>query len=206
MTRILLTCFGPFPGAPANPSERVARRIARSRRLGIAGITADVQRFETVWTAVSEAPGAIARWKPDAVVMFGLAGRRRHISIEQRGTRHWSALASDAAGKRLATRLRPDGFSRRTRFNAASIAALLRRNGANCKVSRSAGTYLCNACYYSALGCDIPVVFIHIPGPMPGGRPRWRTKRRRMPQQLIETSCLAAVLETARQFNRSVPN
>lgn len=200
--KILITCFGPFPGAPANPTERIARRIQRSRRLALKGIKARIVRFETVWRAAFDAPAAISREKPDAVVMLGLAGRRRHISVEARGTRHWSPLHADAEGARLGSAPPPGRLQRRSIFNAAAIAALLKRSGAECRLSRDAGTYLCNACYYTALGAGPPVLFIHVPGAMPRLRPKVRTKRRRMRANVIEQACLLAVLEAARLARR----
>src|SRR3954471_13810260 len=80
---ILLTGFGPFPGAPANPTGALIERLARRRHPGFAGMRRVAHVFATSYAAVDrDLPALIARERPDALVMFGLAGRTKHIRIE----------------------------------------------------------------------------------------------------------------------------
>ena len=52
MTTILITGFGRFPGAPYNPSEPLARTVARRRRPALAYVKRVVHIFETSYAAV----------------------------------------------------------------------------------------------------------------------------------------------------------
>src|ERR1700704_6274078 len=97
MTTILVTGFGRFPGAPFNPTAERASRLARTARRR--GVSAIAHVFATSYAAVErELPALIAAHRPDAIVMFGLAGRRRHVSIEICARNRMSACAPDAGG------------------------------------------------------------------------------------------------------------
>lgn len=82
MTTILVTGFGPFPGMPFNPTATLVERIARTRRVHAALAT---HIFPTTFAAVDrDLPRLLARHRPDAVLMFGVAGRARGMRIERR--------------------------------------------------------------------------------------------------------------------------
>ena len=82
---ILITGFGPFPGAPFNPSEPLALELARRRHPAFAGVRRVAHVFRVTYEAVdAELPALIAREKPAALVMFGLAARTKHVRIETR--------------------------------------------------------------------------------------------------------------------------
>ena len=60
---ILLTGFGPFPGAPYNPTGRLVEKLARSRQL--AGVQRAAHVFRTSYEAVDrELPLLLMRDKP----------------------------------------------------------------------------------------------------------------------------------------------
>lgn len=114
MTTILVTGFGPFPGAPFNPTGPLVAQLARLRRPRLAGVTVVGHVFATSYAAVDhELPLMIARHKPDALLMFGLATRARTLRIETRA-RNTLALLPDAGG----------GTLRRTAIAAGGGAAL----------------------------------------------------------------------------------
>ena len=101
MTTVLVTGFGPFPGAPYNPTGPLVTRLARLRRPGLAGVTVIGHVFATSYAAVDrELPWLIARHRPDVVLMFGLAARTRGLRIETRA-RNALALLPDAGGGTL---------------------------------------------------------------------------------------------------------
>ncbi|MGC1356722.1 MAG: pyroglutamyl-peptidase I, partial [Xanthobacteraceae bacterium] len=80
--RVLLVGFGPFPGAPRNPSAILAERLTRGRRPALAATIRTAHVFATTYAAVdSELPRLLAG-RPDIVLMFGLAARRRQLCIE----------------------------------------------------------------------------------------------------------------------------
>src|SRR5215471_20740564 len=85
MTTVLVTGFGPFPGAPFNPTGPLVRGLARLRRPAFADVTIVSHVFQTSYEAVDrELPRLIARHKPDALLMFGLAPRAKTVRIETR--------------------------------------------------------------------------------------------------------------------------
>src|SRR5713101_7453563 len=66
------------PGAPLNPTEPLVRELARRRHPGDVRRVAHVCRVN--YEAVDrELPALLEREAPDALVMFGLAGRTKHV-------------------------------------------------------------------------------------------------------------------------------
>ncbi len=168
--KILVTGFGPFPGAAENPSALVALSLARSKRAGRhARVRAKV--VPTVYAKISTLLRLIEKEKPDAVLMFGLAGRARGLRIETRGKNRASVLHADAAGMK-ADRTLISGAPKSLPVTAP-VRALLRAArsaGANARLSSDAGSYVCNAAIfqtlYAARGKAAPLVaFVHIPWP-----------------------------------------
>ena len=168
MKTILITGFGPFPGAPFNPTGPLVRRLAKLR---IARTKIVTHVFETSYTAVDrDLPKLLRRYKPDAVLMFGLASRARIVRVE---TRAQNALAqiADAAGKT------PQRKAIAARRPAALPMALpsqlmlraLRKAGVRARLSRDAGQYLCNYLCWRATEAAMSrngpglAAFVHVP-------------------------------------------
>jgi pyroglutamyl-peptidase len=171
MTTVLITGFGPFPGAPFNPSGALACAIATVRRPGLAEVMRIAHVFATRYSVVDrELPELLARHKPDVVLMFGLAARTPFVRIETRARNAKSVLFADAEGRLPRTRaIAPDGPALR-RPRPAAFGRLLRTARAtrvDTRLSRDAGRYLCNYLYWRALeataGEDAIVQFVHIP-------------------------------------------
>src|SRR6185312_881060 len=100
-TTILITGLGPFPGAPFNPTMPLVHRLARLRRPGLSDVRLIGHVFETRYGAVDrELPELITRHRPDALLMFGVATRRKRLSIETRA-RNALALLPDAGSASL---------------------------------------------------------------------------------------------------------
>jgi pyroglutamyl-peptidase len=141
----------------------------------------------------------LAKTRPRAVLMLGLAARARFVRVELFGRGHASRLHPDATGatptdapaNRSALPLRTSG-------NPAGALAALRRVGIRTRLSASAGRYLCDACYAAALHqttpTGVPVIFVHVPWPRPapGLRPLARTRSFR-PTVARLCSALAAI-------------
>ncbi len=170
MRTILITGFGPFPGAPYNPTQKLVRDLARLRRPALADVTLIGHVFETSYAAVDrELPELIAQHRPDALLMFGLHGRARTIRIETRA-RNALALLPDASGKILRRGV-IDGdapFSLRMPMQAPALLAAAREAQVPAVLSRDAGRYLCNyLCWRAreAVGGDGPklAAFVHVP-------------------------------------------
>jgi pyroglutamyl-peptidase len=168
---VLLTGFGPFPGAPFNPSGPLVRKLARLRRPALADLRLVPHVFATSYRSVdTELPQMIARYRPDVLLMFGLATRSRHVRIETQA-RNTLAVLPDASGfVPAANAIRPMQPSRLPiRGPRAALLRAARGGRIPARLSRDAGRYLCNYLYWHGLefaarpGGPRLVVFIHIP-------------------------------------------
>jgi pyroglutamyl-peptidase len=192
--RVIITGFGPFPGAPFNPSAALARALARRRRPAFADLDRAAHVFATTYAAVDrDLPKLFAR-KPDLVLMFGLAGRRRHVCIETRARNAASLLFPDAGGYRPRNGVIARGGPAARSGNAAfaALAGATRTAEAPARLSRDAGRYLCNYLYWRALeraGNGRPLVqFVHIPPIRSKPRRKSATKARPNLAQLLDTA------------------
>lgn len=168
MTTILITGFGPFPGAPFNPTEPLVERLARVKLPGVRIVT---HIFETSYAAVDrDLPKLLKRHKPNAILMFGLATRARIVRIE---TRAQNALAvlPDVTGKIPKHHAIAKGKPAAVPMALPSQAILqaVRKAGVRARISTDAGQYLCNyLCWHAtaaATGTNGPDLagFIHVP-------------------------------------------
>jgi pyroglutamyl-peptidase len=168
---ILITGFGPFPGAPFNPTEPLAVELARRRHPAFANVRRVAHVFRTSYEAVDrELPTLIAREKPAALVMFGLAGRTKHVRIETRARNVLTRVVPDADGQIPGTAAivpgAPMALSLRTPARRLLMAALA--SGVPVALSHDAGHYLCNyLCWRAAeaarTGAPRLVAFVHVP-------------------------------------------
>jgi len=167
--RILIAGFGPFPGAPFNPSALLTVALPRRRRPALADMRIESHVFATAYAAVDrDLPRLFAR-KPDAVLIFGLAAHRPYLSVETRARNAVSPLSTDATGQRRRRATIDAGAPRSLSGNAPAAFLLdaLRRSRVPARLSRDAGRYLCNYAYWRALQHvekNRPLVqFVHIP-------------------------------------------
>ena len=202
--RVLITGFGPFPGAPFNPSAALAKALARRRRPALAGIERSTHVFATTYASVDrDLPKLFAqKQKPDIVLMFGVAGRRRQLCIETRARNAVSLLFPDAGG------YRPRHGVIKLRGPAALTgnAPFARLAGAvGTRLSRDAGRYLCNYVYWRALeqvrGARPLVQFVHIPPVDAKPRPRRGSKKTPTLAQLLQPAeaLLIALIAASRR-------
>ncbi len=184
--RVLLAGFGPFPGTPFNPSAALALALACRRRPALAGIDRSAHVFATTYAAVDQDLPKLFAQRPDVVLVFGLAARRRHICIETRARNTRSVLFPDAGGYRprhsIITAGAPSALIGRAPFERSLRA--LKASGLPARLSRDAGRYLCNYAYWCALqrahGSRAIVQFVHIPAIATPSRLR-RHSRQRLP-------------------------
>jgi pyroglutamyl-peptidase len=200
--RVLITGFGPFPGAPFNPSAALANALARRRRPALAGIERTVHVFATTYASVDrDLPKLFAQKpKPDVVLMFGVAGQRRQLCIETRARNAVSLLFPDASGYRPrlgVIKLRgPAALDGNAPFARLAGAA-----GTKARLSRDAGRYLCNYVYWRALeqvhGTRPLVQFVHIPPVSVKPRRRRSKKPPTLAQLLKAAEAILIALITA---------
>ena len=170
--RVLVTGFGPFPGAPFNPTMALVRRLTQLRRPALDYIELTGHIFHVAYQTVDhELPGLIERLRPRVLLMFGLADRTPYLRVETRARNALTGRLSDADGK----------FSRNgsivsdgpdALFFGAHTAKLLRAALAtriDARPSCNAGSYLCNYLSWRAieatarLGGPRLATFIHVP-------------------------------------------
>ena len=169
---ILITGFGPFPGAPSNPTGPLVRALTRRRNRAFAGVRRVAHVFRTSYETVDrELPGLLARERPELLVMFGVATRSRHLRIETCASNRMSLAVPDAGGfcPSAATIAAGAPAQLPLRAPAQRLAAAARAVGVPARVSRDAGAYLCNyLCWRASEACtgaDAPrlVTFVHVP-------------------------------------------
>lgn len=182
---ILVTGFGPFPGAPFNPTGPLVKRLARLRRPALADVKIVPHIFPTSYAAVDrDLPKLIARHKPDALLMFGFATRTRHLRIETRA-RNALALLPDAGGSsprgRAIAANAPAALPMPT--PARRLLAAVRTAGVKAALSRDAGRYLCNyLCWRATEATGKPrgprlAAFVHVPNIAHGARRPGKRRR-----------------------------
>jgi pyroglutamyl-peptidase len=185
---ILITGFGPFPGAPLNPTGALVMALAQLRDPALRNVRRIAHVFATSYAAVDrELPALLARERPDVLLMFGLAARRRHISIETRARNAISRAVADASGELPAASLIAPGAhaTLALRVPAQRLLAAVRAAGMPAALSSDAGSYLCNyLCWRAgeaALRDGGPrlTAFVHVPN-VHAASVRVPTSRRRL--------------------------
>jgi len=169
--RILITGFGPFPGAPVNPTQPLVARLAGLRRPAFSEVERITHIFPVTYGAVDrELPLLLARHRPDALLMFGLASRTPFLRIETRARNAITMLWPDAEHTRVrqASIVRGADAQRFGPHTARLLRAAL-ATGVDARLSRNAGSYLCN--YLSWRGIEAATqpdgprlaAFVHVP-------------------------------------------
>ena len=178
MHTILVAGFGPFPGAARNPSADLARALGRVRRPALAGARIHAVVLPTVYRAVErELKRLIAGLDPDAILLFGLAGRSDRLRVETRAVNAASRIHPDAARFVPKSRTLRKNAPRELFVNAPvrRLLAAARGAGVPARLSRDAGRYVCNASLFFCLDTVRQrkrpplVTFIHIPAPVARG-------------------------------------
>jgi pyroglutamyl-peptidase len=176
--RVLLTGFGPFPGAEVNPSAWLAETLAAQPPAAELDCELHARVLPTEWESVAAlAPRLYEALQPHVMIHFGLSARAQSFRLE-RHAHNRVAPRADATGALPGSRvILPQGADRLdTSLPASALAARLNERGFAAATSRSAGRYLCNFLYYRSLEWAARqqhrslVLFVHIPlGAAQGG-------------------------------------
>ena len=207
-TRVLLTAFGSFPGAPVNPTMAIAQLVERrhGRRLARLGLGLQTAVLPVVYEdAEGRIASLIAQLAPDVVLHLGLAARRKRLCLEARARNRLSVLHPDAERRRAGRLLiEPGGpLSRASRAPVARCVAGVTRAGAACARSIDAGDYLCNQTLYASLRSNAPMVaFLHVPKPRRMRAPR-KSVRPSITIAQMADGAVAAILAMASEVMRA---
>jgi pyroglutamyl-peptidase len=204
--RILITGFGPFPGAPYNPTMPLVKRLTQLRRPALADVELIGHIFHVTYSTVDrELPELIARHHPQAVLSFGLANRTAHLRIETRARNAVTTTFPDADRHRARKGSIAPGadalmFGPHTRRLLRSAVG----TRIDARASRDAGSYLCNYLSWRAIeatGKDngpALAAFVHVPLIARGGAPRHIGATRRITLEDLVDAGEAMLLEMAR--------
>jgi pyroglutamyl-peptidase len=201
--RILITGFGPFPGAPFNPTEPLVARLLRLRRPVLSDVELAGHIFPVTYGDVDrQLPELLATHRPHALLMFGLASRTRHVRIETRARNSVTMLWPDA-DHALVRKRSISGRDDALMFGPHT-ARLLRTavgTGIDARASRNAGSYLCNYLSWRAIeatrGANGPrlAAFVHIPLLARGGVSQRKGAPRRITLEELVDAGEAMLLE-----------
>lgn len=204
MRTALVLGFGPFPGAPRNPSGDLARAVGRRRRPALAGARIVSAVLPTTYAAVAnELPALLRKHDPDIVLFFGLATRTKFVRVESRAVNAALRVYPDASRKQFGMRALIPGApaERKVRAPVQSLLTAVSSAGTAVYPSRDAGRYICNAALFTALDVSHKmnrpplVAFVHIPRPR-SPLPAHRGKRTALPTMTTLVRAGEAVLAT----------
>jgi pyroglutamyl-peptidase len=169
--RILITGFGPFPGAPFNPTQPLVARLLRLRRPALDDVELSGHIFPVTYQAVDrELPELLAKHRPQALLMFGLATRTAHVRVETRARNAVTTRWPDADRTRARKGSIAGGAD--AMMFGPHTARLLRaadNTGIDARASRDAGSYLCNYLSWRAIEATCNdtgprlAAFVHVP-------------------------------------------
>ncbi|GAA3822613.1 pyroglutamyl-peptidase I [Cellulomonas soli] len=200
MTRVLLTGFGAFEGQSVNASWRAVHGLAESwdavaegAELHVRELPVSFRRAPTVLEA------ALVDVRPDVVVCVGEAGGRGAVGLERVAVNLVDARIADVDGAApVDVPVVPGAPAAHwATLPVKDCVAAVRAVGVPAEVSLSAGTYVCNATFFTlmhALRSDpsIRAGFVHVPRTpeqVPPGGPGLETR--------LTVDALRAVLRAA---------
>jgi pyroglutamyl-peptidase len=170
-SRLLVTGFEPFPGAPVNPTEWLVGALSADPpgRSDIAAFRAEVLPVD--YAAIGPRLSAIGReFAPDIAIHFGLAAECRGFRLERVARNRFAGAPVDNAGTAA-----PDGpicagpAELASRLPLQAIHDALQAHSLPVEWSDDAGSYLCNMVMTLSLAGVLPGFtpaasgFVHVP-------------------------------------------
>jgi len=166
MTTVLLTGFEPFGGDAANPSGEAVHLVA-SRWTGPELLVTAVLPV-TFAGAAARLRELIGEHRPDVVIAAGLAGGRTAIGVERVAVNLVDARIPDNDGEQpVDVPSIPDAPA--AHFATLPVKEIVRRiaaAGIPVELSYSAGTFVCNHVFFTALEAAASPTragFVHVP-------------------------------------------
>jgi pyroglutamyl-peptidase len=213
-TRILITGFEPFPGAPFNPTGPLVERLMKLRRPALSDVERISHIFPVTYGAVDrDLPHLVARHAPDALLMFGLAQRTPHVRIETRARNDITTIWPDAGHTRIRLGKIEPGGPPGLYFGPHSELLLraAQDTGVPSASSRNAGRYLCNYLSWRAIEAARSdngprlAAFVHVPLLARGGTSRRKGSPRITLEELVDAgeAVLLEMVKLTRQVVRS---
>jgi len=208
--RVLVTGFGKFPGVRTNPTAVLIHALGRHRtRLARLGIDLELATLPVRYAGVARKLEELDETlKPDAILHFGLAARRKFFSIETRALNRLSLVHRDALRARAGRLAIIPGapYAARATFPCRQIEAAFRREDLRGRLSIEAGDYVCNETLYLSLARSHARVigFIHVPQLARANRPKKASRGRRPSVGDIIRAAIIAILAVARKLRQDL--
>jgi len=208
--RILITGFGPFPGAPHNPTMPLVARLLRLRRPAFSEVELTGHIFPVTYKAVDrELPQLLAKRRPHGLLMFGLASRTPYLRIETRARNAVTMLWPDADHTSVRKGSIADGADARMFGpHAAKLFRAAVATGINARASRDAGSYLCNYLSWRAIEATCAAngprlaAFVHVPSVARDGASRRKSMTPRITLEDLVDAGEAMLLEMVKLTRR----
>ncbi len=170
--KVLITGFEPFGGDARNPSGEAVEALLPPDEYEVKKLIVPVS-----WTCAFPAIERILdEWKPDALLMTGLAAGAKNLRIERVGINLCGTTkdidekyASDTEEAQEVPVVEGAPVAYFSTFNEAAILTALKEQEIPAVYSYSAGAYICNYLLYSALHkCEtedlgMKIGFLHFP-------------------------------------------
>jgi pyroglutamyl-peptidase len=182
--RVLVTGFGSFPGTRDNPTALLVHALGGHRaRLARLGVELETDVLPVNYAGVARKLEELDETlKPDAILHFGLAARRKFFSIETRALNRLSLVHCDASGARAGRLAIIPGAPHvaKSTFPYRQIEAAFRREGLRGRLSANAGDYVCNETLYLSLArSHARAGFVHVPELARANRPKKASRGKR---------------------------
>jgi pyroglutamyl-peptidase len=214
--RILITGFGPFPGAPFNPTEPLVARLLRLRRPALDAVERTGHIFAVTYQTVDrELPQLLTKHRPHALLMFGLASRTPYLRVETRARNAVTTLWPDADHARVRKgSIRGNADALMFGPHTAKLLRAADGTGVDARASRDGGSYLCNYLSWRAIEATCRdngprlAAFVHVPLLSRGsGSPRRGAAHHVTLDELVDVGAvmLLELVKLTRQALRAAP-
>jgi pyroglutamyl-peptidase len=173
--KIIVAAFEPFGGKKRNRA-RDAVRFLRGEEAD--GIPIDVAELPVAYGKIPDAIKKLVAREPSVLILVGESADARTLLVERLAVNVAHATINDNAGMRPIDEelVRGGELARKVAFDPRNAANAAIAAGVACDVSSHAGTFLCNAALYHALGLAQKhggrprVVLVHVPARLPWAR------------------------------------
>ncbi|WP_124054810.1 pyroglutamyl-peptidase I family protein [Arcanobacterium ihumii] len=170
--RILITGFGVFANNTHNPTETLVSSISQTKNPASLLNLDDLTRGHPLTIDAEILPVEYARARQrleelgtyDLHIALGLAADRRKITIERFAMNKQDSRTADMTGYIAHNEAIDDGvLALEASIDVPALVEAARQTGFDVAESLSAGLYVCNTVYYTALQTSRSAVFVHIP-------------------------------------------
>jgi pyroglutamyl-peptidase len=150
--KILLSGFDPFADMAINSSQAIVQQLEKHWKHG-KQVQLTTEILPTVYDAAEERIRSLIREiRPDIILCLGVAEDRSEINLEHRALNCDNETAPDNAGDvRLGQQIADGPSSYMSTLPLEEMRNALERDGIPVALSDSAGTYVCNHVFYTAL-------------------------------------------------------